>query len=99
MVAAYIEKCKQSGEISPDKSLLHNKGNERKNHNINVAKAVYTVATDFNEELGLTALALIDKEVRIYHVKQSGAKIQLSPAFSFYAKFPGDSVAVSSLQL
>ena len=69
MVGAYIGRCKKNGEISPDQSPNHNKVNVRKNHNINVAKAVYTVATDFSEELGLTALALIDKEVRIYHVK------------------------------
>jgi len=54
------------------------------------------VATDYNEELGLTALALIDREVRIYSVKQSGGKIQLNDTFSFKQHFP-DKVAVSSL--
>ena len=98
MVGVYIERCIRNGEIVPSQSQGHSKANERKNHNINVAKAVYTVATDYNEELGLTALALIDREVKIYTVKQSGGKIQLNDSFSFKQNFP-DKVAVSSLQL
>jgi len=96
MVGVYIDRCIQNGEISPIQSQGNNKVNERKNHNINAAKAVFTVATDYNEELGLTALALIDREVRIYSVKQSGGKIQLNDTFSFKQHFP-DKVAVSSL--
>jgi hypothetical protein len=36
---------------------------------INHTKAVYALAADFNEEIGLLAIALIDKEVKVYYVK------------------------------
>ena len=45
------------------------------------------MACDYNEEVGLVAIALIEREVKIYHIKQSGAKISLIESFSFFAKF------------
>ena len=51
-------------------------------------KSVYTTCATYNEEFGLLALALIDKEVKIYRVKQNGAKITFVEHISFYVKFP-----------
>lgn len=36
---------------------------------VKTTKAVHVTACNFNESIGLLALALIDKEVKIYHVK------------------------------
>jgi hypothetical protein len=46
-------------------------------------KAVHVTACHFNESIGLCGIALIDKEVKVYNLKQNGAKIQLSEVFSF----------------
>ena len=69
---------------------------------IKTTKEIYTVAADFcqsnNGEKSLVALALIDEQILIYQLKQSGVKISMVESFSFYAKFPGKA-AVSSLCL
>lgn len=44
------------------------------------------------------ALALIDKEVKIYKIKQTGSKISLEEFFSFYVSFHSGG-AVSCLQI
>lgn len=41
----------------------------------------------YNEELGLLALSLIDKEIQIYRIKQNGSKVQFVPHSSFDAKY------------
>jgi hypothetical protein len=61
---------------------------------IQSTKAVHALAADYNEELGLLAVALIDREVKVYFSKQSGAKITLKELYSFYVKFPnGEAVS------
>lgn len=50
-------------------------------------KAVYCVAANYNEELGLLALALIDREIKIYKVKQNGTKISVVEYYSFKIMF------------
>ena len=44
------------------------------------------------------ALALIDQQILVYQVKQSGAKVTMVESFSFFVKFP-DKAAVSALCL
>jgi hypothetical protein len=46
----------------------------------------------------LLAIALIDGEIKIYHVKQSGTKINLVESFSFFVTFSSGSAA-SCLQI
>ena len=46
----------------------------------------------------MVALALIDQQILIYQLKQSGVKISMNELFSFYTKFPGKA-AVSALCL
>ena len=46
----------------------------------------------------MLAIALIDREIKIYHVKQSGTKINLVESFSFSVTFPTGSAA-SCLQI
>lgn len=69
MVSNYINKCKTNGDLPVEKLPPSTKTADRKGHQIASTKAVYTVAIDYNDELGLMALALIDKEVKIYTVK------------------------------
>ena len=69
---------------------------------IKTTKEIYTVAADFCQskdgEKSIVALALIDQQILVYQVKQSGVKISMVEEFSFYAKFPGKA-AISSLCL
>jgi len=50
-------------------------------------KAVYVTASNYNEELGILALVLIDKEIKIYYIRQNGTSINLIEHFSFKTKF------------
>ena len=50
-------------------------------------KAVYVTASHYNEELGLLAIVLIDREVKIYYIKQNGSSMGLEEHFSFKTKF------------
>jgi len=47
----------------------------QKKSKIKSNKAVYVTACNFNESIGLLAIALIDKEVKIYHIKHNGNKL------------------------
>lgn len=61
-------------------------------------KAVHVTACDYNESMQLLALALIDKEVKIYTLKQNGTKYQLVEHFSFVLGF-ASGAAASCLQI
>lgn len=50
-------------------------------------KSVYCMCAAYNEELGLLALSLIDKEIQIYRIKQNGSKVHFVPHSSFDAKY------------
>ena len=50
-------------------------------------KAVYVTASHYNEELGLLAIVLIDREVKIYYIKQNGSSMGLEEHLSFKTKF------------
>jgi hypothetical protein len=50
-------------------NLLKEQQTNAKKMPVKTTKAVHVTACDFNESIGLLALALIDKEVKIYHVK------------------------------
>jgi len=50
-------------------------------------KSVYCMCAAYNEELGLLALSLIDKEIKIYRIKQNGSKVHFVEHFSFHAKY------------
>lgn len=54
-------------------------------------KEIHTIAADYCQsrkgDNSIVALALIDNQVLIYQVKQSGVKISMVESFSFYAKF------------
>jgi len=50
-------------------------------------KSVYTLCATFNEELHLLALSLIDKEIKVYRVKQNGSKVSFVEHFSFHARY------------
>jgi len=41
----------------------------------------------YHEDLGTLAISLIDKEIKIYKLKQNGQKVSLAEQFSFPAKF------------
>ena len=42
---------------------------KEKEKKIKTSKAVHVTACDWNEQIGLLAVALIDKEVKIYQIK------------------------------
>lgn len=48
---------------------------------------MFVAACDFNEQLGLLAIALIDREIKIYFIKQNGTNIGLVEHFSFKVKY------------
>ena len=50
------------------------------------------------EEVGVMGLALIDRQVLIYYLKQNGTRINLVEQFSFYVNFK-DKASVSSLSI
>lgn len=72
-----------------------NAGKKETNHKklIKTSKAVNVTACDYNEEIGMLAIALIDKEVKIYNLRQSGTKISLIEQFSFMVHFNSDAAA------
>ena len=49
-------------------------------------KSVYTLCATYSEEFGLLALSLIDKEMKIYRVRQNGAKVSFVEHITFFAK-------------
>ena len=53
------------------------------NSSKNKTKKTYVMATAYNEEFGLLAIALIDHEVKIYYLKQNGPTIRLHEHCSF----------------
>ena len=69
------------------KSKAFNEANQRKQMKSMQTKAVYAMCCAFSEELGLLALSLIDREIKIYRIKQNGAKISFIEHMSFHAKY------------
>jgi hypothetical protein len=45
---------------------------------------VHVTACDYNQSIGLLAIALIDREVKIYSIKHTGTKTVVLNEFSFY---------------
>lgn len=58
----------------------------RKNK-IKHTKKVYSVCADFHSGLNILALSLIDKEVKLYKLKQNGARVIFMELFSFHLRF------------
>ena len=77
-------------------------GVKRKKRTVPLVKEVYTVAVDYIEGddgiESIVGLALIDRQILVYILKQSGGKVSLEESFSFYCKFPSGAT-VSSLCL
>lgn len=45
---------------------------------------MHVTACDYNQSVGLLAIALIDREVKIYNIKYTGTKTNIINVFSFY---------------
>lgn len=92
MISKYIDKLKARGELAQSSeaikqpSTMH-KLDLNKKIALKSTKAVNVTACGFNDSVGLLALALIDKEVKIYNLKQNGSKIGIEEIFSFYVSF------------
>lgn len=54
---------------------------------VHVVAVDYCMSDDTSKKDSLMAIALIDRQVIIYQLKQTGGKIQLVELKSFYAKF------------
>ena len=54
----------------------------RKNK-LQLAKRVYSLCAFYHPGLNLLAIALIDKEIKIYKLKQNGSKVMITEHFSF----------------
>lgn len=98
MIDHYIKRLKATGKLKVEPDQRKPKIDQSRRKLLNHTKAVYALHADYNEEFGLLAIALIDREVKVYFVKQSGAKISLREFYSFYAKFPNGE-AVSCLHI
>jgi hypothetical protein len=42
---------------------------------IKVNKAIYSVCAFYHEEMNIFAVSLIDKELKVYKIKQNGARM------------------------
>jgi hypothetical protein len=71
----------------PTEEILSKKDQQRKT-TVKTTKAVHVTACDYNAKIGLLALALIDKEVKIYKVSHQSTKSLLVEHFSFFTQFP-----------
>ena len=62
-----------------------------------VNKQINCTALDFNKELGLLAISLIDKEIKIYQFKESttGKTLELVEFKSFFLKFQAPATCLS----
>jgi hypothetical protein len=103
MISKYIDKLKARGELAPNTEVSKQPSTLQKlelNKKIAIksTKAVNVTACGFSDSVGLLALALIDKEVKIYKLKQNGSKIGIEEVFSFYVSFQSGG-AVSCLQI
>ena len=49
-------------------------------------KSVYALCATYHEELAMLALSLIDKEIKVYKVKQMGKKVNFVDYMSFHVK-------------
>ena len=94
----------QAPVVKRDQAMAHTEGHSKK-EKIKHTKAIYTVSADFqlikpgtDEEVGIMGLALIDRQVLVYYIKQNGTKINLMEKFSFYVNFPNKG-SVSSLSI
>ena len=92
MITKYVEKLRaekhDTDKPMGSKSKAFNEHpNQRKQMKSMQSKAVYTLCATFSEELGILALSLIDKEIKVYRVKQNGAKISFIEHISFHAKY------------
>ena len=55
---------------------------------------MYAMCACFNKELSLLALSLIDREIKVYKVKQNGAKISFQNHLSFISKHINTCMAI-----
>ena len=55
---------------------------QRKKENMQT-KSIFALCATYNEEFGLMAISLIDKEIKVYRVKKNGNKISFIDLFSF----------------
>jgi hypothetical protein len=70
MIDAYLAGLKATGKLKIEKKPVQSKLNETSRRKaINHTKAVFALAADYNEDVGLLAIALIDKEIKVYYVK------------------------------
>lgn len=60
---------------------------QNRKNKIKHTKEVYSVCACFHEELQILAISLIDKDIKIYKIKQNGTKLSIYEAYSFIAKF------------
>lgn len=59
---------------------------QNRKNKIKHTKEVYSLCAYYHQELGILAIALIDKEVKVYKLKQNGQKVSLQEQFSFNSK-------------
>lgn len=53
---------------------------------VQTTKRVYSVCAYFHQTLNILAISLIDKEVKLYKLRQNGAKLLFMELFSFSVK-------------
>lgn len=62
---------------------------QTRNKEMNKAKQMKKIHSSFawyHKETKTLAIALIDREIKIYKIKENGSRITVEPRFSFYAK-------------
>lgn len=106
MIAKYVEKLRKEEKKNPeyhlkkgkqmDQKLSHEREIYQKKLQQMQTKSVYAICATFSEELGLLALALIDKEIKLYKIKQNGSKINFVEYFSFHARYYTTCMAIAN---
>lgn len=104
MVHKFIKKIKKEEETDErakklkeqkEKTAKDNEAMAQRMKKVKMHKNIYSIAATYHEEMGILALALIDRELRIYKLKQNGHKFHFHQLYSFKTK---DTVAQMDLQ-
>jgi hypothetical protein len=85
------EVLEPSGKKALQKSYISSKeekypGDQMRKNKVSTTKKVYSVCASYHQGLNILAISLIDREIKLYKLRQNGAKLMFMDYFSFFAK-------------
>jgi hypothetical protein len=91
MITKYVERLRSEEKILAKpisyqiKNPMDHPSHARKLQEMQT-KSVYALCATYHEELAMLALSLIDKEIKVYKIKQMGKKVSFLDYLSFHVK-------------